>query len=182
VIRESVRRFAGSLGDEVNKALNLVLQGGREMKNLRMLFVFVLSVVFFASAPMAASGDQGAEYSPQGSGNVVIVIQSGDPDLVFYALLFAHRAIKHQWMDNVKIVFWGPAEKTLAGLPQDSEQVKLIKDIQAMGGKSARIWACKACSDKYGVTEQMEKLGFEVFLVGNATSYLIKLGYRIWNW
>lgn len=152
------------------------------MKNLRLLGIFGLALAVFAIAPVAAFCDQGAGYSPQGSGNVVILSQSGDPDLVFYALLYAHRAIKHQWMDNVKIVFWGPSEKTLAGLPEDSVQKKLIREILAMGGKSARIWACKACSDKYGVTEDLEKLGFEVFHVGNATSYLIKLGYRLWNW
>jgi len=152
------------------------------MRNLRLLCICGMVLAIFAVAPVAAFGDQGAGYSPQGSGNVVILSQSGDPDLVFYALLYAHRAIKNQWMDNVKIVFWGPSEKTLAGLPADSIQKKLIKEIQAMGGKSARIWACKACSDKYGVTEDLEKLGFEVFHVGNATSYLIKLGYRIWNW
>ena len=125
---------------------------------------------------------RGAEYSPQGSGNLVLVIQSSDPDLVFYGLLYAHRAIKNDWMDNVKVVFWGPSEQTLAGLDEDSAQIELIKEIQAMGGKSARIWACKACSDKYGVSEYLEELGFEVFHVGNATSYLIKLGYRVWNW
>jgi hypothetical protein len=152
------------------------------MKNLRSFCIIGMAVAVLVIAPAVAIADQGAEYSPQGSGNVAIVIQSGDPDLVFYALLYAHRAIKNQWMDNVKIVFWGPSEKTLAGLSDDSAQKKLIKEIQAMGGKSARIWACKACSDKYGVTGQIEKLGFEVFHVGNATSYLIKLGYRIWNW
>ena len=152
------------------------------MRNVKLLCVLGMVLAILVITPVAAIADQGAGYSPQGSGNVVILVQSGDPDLVFYALLYAHRAIKHQWMDNVKIVFWGPSEKTLAGLPDDSAQKKLIKEILAMGGKSARIWACKACSDKYGVTEEIEKLGFEVFHVGNATSYLIKLGYRIWNW
>ena len=45
------------------------------------------------------------------------------------------RAMKNQWMDNVKIVFWGPAEKTIVGLAPDSDQIKMLKEIQAMGGK-----------------------------------------------
>ena len=139
-----------------------------------------MTMVF--AVPAMSLADQGAEYSPQGSGNVVIIIQSADPEVIFFGLLFADRAIKNQWMDNVKVVLWGPAEKTLAGLAPDSDQVKLIKSIQSTPGKHNRIWCCKACSDRYGVTDKMEKLGFEVFHVGNATSYLIKLGYRIWNW
>ena len=147
-----------------------------------MFHVAGLGLALLVALSGTAFADQGAAYSPQGSGNVVIVIQSADPEAIFFGLLYADRAMKHQWMDNVKVVFWGPAEKTLAGLPDDSDQKKLIKGIIERGGKSARIWCCKACSDRYGVTEQMEKLGFEVFHVGNATSYLMKLGYRMWNW
>jgi hypothetical protein len=153
-------------------------------KSKSMLIValsFAVLAMVFASSTISLS-DQGAPYSPAGSGNVVIMIQSGDPELIFYALLYADRAIKNQWMDNVKIVLWGPAEKTIAGLSPDSEQMKLIKSIQSTPGKHNRIWCCKACSDRYGVTDKMEKLGFEVFHVGNATSYLLKLGYRMWNW
>ena len=155
------------------------------MKKSRSVLIVALSVAVLAmifTSPTICLSDQGADYSPQGSGNVVFILQSGDPELIYFGLLLADRAIKNQWMDNVKIVLWGPAEKTIAGLSPDSEQMKLIKSIQSTPGKHNRIWACKACSDRYGVSDKMEKLGFEVFHVGNATSYLIKLGYRIWNW
>jgi hypothetical protein len=123
-----------------------------------------------------------AEYSPQGSGNVVVLIQNSDPEAIYFGLLYAVRATKNQWMDNVKVLFWGPAEKTISGLPPDSEQIKLLKEIQDMGGKSGSVWACKACSDRYGITQKMLDLGFEVFHTGEAVSYLMKLGYHIWNW
>ncbi len=139
------------------------------------LLCLTFSVVSLALPP-------GADYSPQGSGNTVIVIQSADPDLIYFGLLFADRASLNQWMDNVKIVFWGPSQKTVAELPEDSEIIGLIKGIIARGGKTARIWCCKACADKYGVADKMEQLGMEVFHVGDATSYLLKLGYQMWNW
>ena len=123
-----------------------------------------------------------AEYSPQGSGNVVVLIQNSDPEAIYFGLLYAVRATKNQWMDNVKVLFWGPAEKTISGLPPDSEQIKLLKEVQAMGGKFGSVWACKACSDRYGITQKMLDLGFEVFHTGETISYLMKLGYRIWNW
>ena len=123
-----------------------------------------------------------AEYSPQGSGNVVVIIQNSDPDAIYFGLLYAARATKNQWMDNVKVIFWGPAEKTISSLPPDSEQIQLLKELQAMGGKSGSVWACKACADKFGITQKMLDLGFEVFHTGEAVSYLMKLGYHIWNW
>jgi hypothetical protein len=123
-----------------------------------------------------------AEHGPEGSGNVVVLIQSSDPDAIYFGLLYAQRATLNEWMDNVKVLFWGPAEKTLCGLPPDSEQITLLKQIQAMDGKVSAVWACKACSDKYGITQKMLDLGIEVFHTGETMSYLMKLGYRIWNW
>ena len=59
----------------------------------------------------------------------------------------------------------------------------IIKKIEkATGGKHSRILACKACSDRYGISDKMFKLGFEVVHVGDITSLYIKSGYRIWNW
>jgi hypothetical protein len=142
-----------------------------------------LSIAVLAMTPLVAFGDIGAEYSPKGSGNVVILIQSGDPEMIFFGLLYADRAIKSQWMDNVKIVFWGPAEKTIVGLAPDSDQIKLLKSTQGIAGnKGNRIWVCKACSDRYGITQKILDFGFEVFHTGEVTSYLIKFGYHIWNW
>ncbi len=42
-------------------------------------------------------------------------------------------------MDNVKVVLRGPAEKTIAGLPPDSEQIKLTNEIQSFGEKDGKI-------------------------------------------
>ncbi|HMK34332.1 MAG TPA: DsrE family protein [Desulfomonilaceae bacterium] len=146
------------------------------------LAVILVLAATFAISPLVAMADIGSEYSPKGSGNVVVLIQNGDPEMIYFGLLYASRAIKNKWMDNVKVVIWGPAEKTLSGLPTDSEQVKLLKEIQALGGKDGRVWACKACSERYGITKKMEELGCEVFHTGEATSYLLKLGYRLWPW
>ncbi len=87
-------------------------------KYLSVLFITIIVCVVFSTIAIGQS--QVADYSPQGSGNVVVVIQSADPDLIYFALLFADRASSNEWMDNVKIVFWGPAQKTLAELPEDS--------------------------------------------------------------
>lgn len=151
------------------------------MTRSKLALILVLAAVF-AICPIAAKADIGAEYGPKGSGNVVILMQSGDPEVIYFGLLYASRAIKNRWMDNVKVVFWGPAEKALASLPPDSEQIKLLKEIQSFGGKDGKVWACKACGDRYGVSKKMEELGLEVFHTGEATSYLLKMGYRLWNW
>ena len=124
----------------------------------------------------------GVEDGPRGNGNVVVIVQSGDPETIYFGLLYASRAIGNNWMDNVKVVLWGPAEKTIASLPADSDQIRLLKEIQAYGGKDGTVWCCRACSERYGITGKMEELGCEVFHTGEATSYLLKLGYHLWTW
>jgi hypothetical protein len=153
------------------------------MKKTSLVRILGLAVVFamiFASPTISLSQEH--TYSPQGSGNVLVILQSGDPELIWHGIQYAERAIKNKWMDDVRIVLWGPAQKTICGLPADHEIMVKFKEIQAMGGKSSQIWACKACSDRYGVTDKILKLGFESLHTGIATSYMIKLGYRIWNW
>lgn len=151
------------------------------MRRSKLALVLV-AVAAFAMIPLGAFADMGAEYSQKGSGNVVVVIQSGDAEMIYFGLLYASRAIKNKWMDNVKVVLWGPAEKTMSGLPADSEQIKLLKEIQSFGGKDGKVWVCRACADRYGIAKKMEELGCEVFHTGEATSYLLKLGYRLWTW
>ncbi|MBG0775339.1 MAG: DsrE family protein [Desulfovibrionaceae bacterium] len=146
------------------------------------LSMAVVSLLLLGTLSTAFASGDGADYSPQGSGNLMVLIKSGNAEDIFFGLLWADRAIKNEWMDNVKVVLWGPAQKTLAEMPADSEQIKLLKGIIARGGKSGRIWACKACADRYGVAPKMEQLGCEVFHVGNAVSYLFKLGYRMVSW
>ena len=147
---------------------------------VRILGLVVVLAMIFASPTISLSQEHG--FSPQGSGNVIILIQSGDPELIWHGIQYAERAIKNKWMDDVRIIIWGPAQKTICGLPPDHEIMVKFKEVQAMGGKSSQIWACKACSDRYGVTDKILKLGFESFHTGIATSYMIKAGYRIWNW
>jgi hypothetical protein len=147
---------------------------------VRILGLVAVLAMVFASPTISLSQEHG--FSPQGSGNVIILIQSADPELIWHGIQYAERAIKNKWMDDVRIIIWGPAQKTICGLPDDHEIIKKFKLIQSYGGKSSQIWACKACSDRYGVTDKILKLGFESLHTGIATSYMIKLGYRIWNW
>ena len=103
------------------------------MKKSKLVCILALAVAVLAmgfASPTISLSDEAAPYSPAGSGNVVVIIQNGDPELIFHAVQFAERAIIHQWMDNVKIVLWGPAEKTIAGLPPDHEIMVLFKKIQ----------------------------------------------------
>jgi len=53
-----------------------------------------------------------------------------------------------------------------------------VKDVALIG----ESFACKAISDREGLSEEMEKLGVKVEYVGSITSNLIKDGYLPMVW
>ncbi len=65
--------------------------------------------------------------------------------------MYGTNAPKHDWMDEVVFIFWGPAQKTILENVNLKDRVKAL--IVAM--EKMQVWACKACSDGYGVSEKL---------------------------
>jgi len=89
--------------------------------------------------------------------------------------MYARNVLKNKWLDDVKVVFFGPSEK-LAVL--DDEIVWFIKEIAARGD----CFACKAISDKESLSERLEEAGVKVEYVGTVVSDAIKEGYIPMVW
>ena len=107
---------------------------------------------------------------------VLIIISSSDREKVWTGLLYARAAIAGEWMGSAKIIIWGPSSGVIA---KDIELQDWVREIINMGEK---VYVCKACSDKYGVSGKLKKLGCEVEYVGSISSKFIKEGYTVFNW
>ena len=107
---------------------------------------------------------------------VLIIISSADREKIWTGLLYAQAAITSDWMGFVKIFLWGPSEKVVA---KDIELQENINNIINLGEK---VYACKACSDKYSVSDKLSKLGCDVEYVGSISSKFIKEGCVVFNW
>ena len=107
---------------------------------------------------------------------VLIIISSGDREKVWTGLLYARAALAGEWMGSAKIIIWGPSSEVIA---KDIELQDWVREIINMGEK---VYVCKACSDKYGVSGKLKKLGCEVEYVGPISSKFIKEGYTVFNW
>ncbi len=89
--------------------------------------------------------------------------------------MYANNAMKRGWLDDIKVVYFGPSEKLVVEDPVISDQAR---EIAEAGGSIA----CKYISDRDGVSEKMEKLGVQVEYVGSIISDLIKNGYTPMVW
>ncbi len=104
------------------------------------------------------------------SDKLLIMIATGEKKKALAGLLYAVNAIKHKWIPEVRVIFFGPSEALL--VEDDDVQVwaEKLKEYQVP-------LACKFISDRDGVSDALEGLGIDVEFVGTMVSDLIKEGY-----
>ena len=107
---------------------------------------------------------------------LVVLWTSGDREVALkMAFMYTHNSKRFKWgWKNVTLVVWGPSAKLLAA---DTE---LKEHIIEMKEKGIKLLACKKCSDIYGVSNDLKRLGIEVKYMGKPlTDYLRDDNYRV---
>jgi len=108
------------------------------------------------------------------SDTLVVLWSSGDPDVAEKAcLMYTHAAKKNNWFKEVILIVWGPSEKLLA------ENSKLKDKIAVMKKDGVIVEACIACSNMYGVTNDLKVCEVDVKGMGVPLTRYLKRGYKI---
>lgn len=103
---------------------------------------------------------------------VFVILSSQDREVLLEAgFTYPFNAAKNRWMEEVKIILFGPSEKVIVN---DIEVQSRLKEVLEAG---IHVMACKWCSERMGITSQLEELGIEVLYVGSVISDLLKLGW-----
>lgn len=103
---------------------------------------------------------------------VFVVLSSGDREVALeVGLVYPLNATKKKWMDEVKLIIFGPSEKIVA---YDTEVQGRIKELQEVG---VEVMACKWCSDRMGISQILENIGIKVVHVGSIMSELLREGW-----
>lgn len=84
---------------------------------------------------------------------------------------YAMNSKKNGWMDEVRVILWGPTERLAV---EDKTFQNLINMLIVAG---VDVAACKACSDNFGVSDELEKIGVKVQYVGKLVSEMLKDGW-----
>ena len=106
---------------------------------------------------------------------VLIILATGEKEKALTGLLYATNAVRREWLEDVKICFFGPFESLLA---EDSE----VQEWVARLGPDHTPMACKYLSDKAGVSEKLSLLGVDVQYVGEFVSRQLQDGYVPMVW
>ncbi|UCE44017.1 MAG: DsrE family protein, partial [Candidatus Bathyarchaeota archaeon] len=89
------------------------------------------------------------------SPKLLVIIATADREKARAGLMYARNVLKNKWLDDVKVVFFGPSEKLAAF---DDEIKWFINEIKDRGD----CYACKAISDEAGVSKKLREAGVEV--------------------
>jgi hypothetical protein len=104
------------------------------------------------------------------SDKAVVIISTGEVEKAITGLMWAQNAMIHGWMEDIKVIFFGPAQDLVL---KDEQVKKMAKEI-AEGDKPI---FCKFLSDRDGNSDQLTEIGMEVKYVGPMIADLIKTGY-----
>jgi hypothetical protein len=103
---------------------------------------------------------------------VFILLSSGDREVALeVGLVYPWNAAKNKWMDEVKVILFGPSEKLAA---HDAEVQGKLKELGEIG---VAVVACKWCADRMNITARLEEAGIKVVYVGTIISQLLKDGW-----
>jgi len=106
---------------------------------------------------------------------LLVVIATGDREKALAGLMYTRNVLRNKWLDDVKVVFFGPSEKLAA---HDDKVAWFIREII----RESDCFACKAISDEEGESEKLEEAGIKVEYVGTIVSNAIKEGYLPMVW
>jgi hypothetical protein len=107
---------------------------------------------------------------------LVVIWTSGDREVALkMAFMYTLNSKRFKWgWKNVTLVVWGPSSKLLTEDKELQEYLSRIKDA------GVKLLACKKCSDLYGVSDDLRRLGIEVKYMGKLlTDYLRDDNYRV---
>lgn len=107
---------------------------------------------------------------------VLVIISSADPGKARTGILYATNALTYGWLEDVKLIFFGPAEKLLL------TDLDLQKALQHYQETDETVVACKFIADQDETSAGIAALGVQIEYVGAMISNLIKQGYAPMVW
>lgn len=112
------------------------------------------------------------------SDKIIAIISTSEAGKARTGVMYALNSLKHGWLEDVKIFFFGPAEQLLL---EDKEIQNMVKEFQLMEENAV---ACKFIADRDGLSEKITDLDMDIQVeyVGKMISDYVKQGYTPMVW
>lgn len=103
-----------------------------------------------------------------------ILWTTDNKDTIFNMLsMYAINSKTQGWWQDVNVIIWGASAKLVG------TDTKIQTEVVEMIKQGVKIEACKDCSDNFGVTDTLTKLGINVRYMGKPMTDYIKAGEKL---
>ena len=102
----------------------------------------------------------------------VIVTDCDREKALEVGLIYPLNCAKNTWLDEVKVIFFGPSEKLAAFDMKVQEKIKEMKDY------GVEVLACKWCSDRIGITLNLKPKESKLYMLVRLFRSSPKIGGR----
>lgn len=147
------------------------------MKRTRSAVFFISFLMWGICLPQVVSGAEGASENDamnSAQDRQLIVWTSADREVALnMVFMYAENAAKREWMDTVRLLIWGPSGKLLVGDPE------LQQRLERLAKAGVELYACKACADGYGISEDLAGMGVTVEYTGTLLANAQKDGWHV---
>ena len=109
------------------------------------------------------------------SAKVAMILVTPLVEVLHRGLQFASSALRHGWLDEVKVVLFGAPEKIVL---EDETLRELLMELRLQ----TEVIACRAVADKENLSPLFEELGVPVEFVGPLIGDYIRFGYTPMVW
>ena len=135
-----------------------------------MFFSALFFVLVFSGNILKGQDNQQAGPSD----TLVVVWSSGDPEVAEKAcLMYTKAAKKYKWFREVILIVWGPSQKLMV----ENEKIKGL--IDSLVKEGVVVEACIACSNMYGITDDLKECRVDVKGMGVPLTKYLKKGYKV---
>ena len=136
-------------------------------------FIFTIVIIFMVTQIFSGEAqEKTGTQEIQKPSKLLVIWTSGERDVALkMVFMYTYNAKLRGWWDEVNLLVWGPSSKLL------SEDAELQEYIKKMKDSGVILTACKACSDSYGVSEALEKMGIDVKYMGVPLTDMLKTGW-----
>jgi len=102
---------------------------------------------------------------------ILVILSTAEAGKARTGAMYAVNALRHGWVEDVKLVLFGPAEELVL---TDEPLQALLDDFRAMEETPV---ACKFIADRDGLADRLGAMKIDVQYVGKLISDLIREGY-----
>jgi hypothetical protein len=114
------------------------------------------------------------EKSSNAPDSLVVLWTSKDPEVARnMVFMYTKNSKLKGWWSEVKLIVWGPSAKLLC------TDTALQAELGELREAGVELLACKACSDRYGVSDKLIGLGVDVIYMGQPLTHYLKSGTSV---